>query len=153
VEEAEVIGLLARACERLVGSIFTALDDEGFDRVTTTQALAVRILATDPMTARELAQALGITPQAASKVTAELESRGLAVRGHDPHDARARPLALTDEGRRAAETMRRAEARTIQLWQEATSPDDLNITARTLQAYLSATEPPRAAQTRRMRFT
>jgi DNA-binding MarR family transcriptional regulator len=47
-----------------------------------------------------------VTAQAAGKVSGELEKQGLGLRGTDPRDARARPLTLTAEGRRMAETMR-----------------------------------------------
>ena len=50
MDESDVVGLLARACERLVGSLFTTLDDAGFGAVSTTSALAVRMLADGPMT-------------------------------------------------------------------------------------------------------
>ncbi len=152
VTDTQLIGLLARACERLVGSIFAALDDEGFDGLSTTQALAVRMLASGPMTPRALAENLGVTPQAASGIAADLERRGLAARGRDPHDARVRPLDLTEAGRHVAATMHRAESASIGQWAAAAGPGDLDATARALQAYLDVTQPPRTPQPRRMRF-
>src|SRR3954453_14684021 len=110
MDETDVVGLLARACERLVGSLFTTLDDAGFGTVSTTSAMAVRMLADGPMTPGALAGALGVTAQAGGKVSNELEKQGLALRGTAPRDARARPLTLTAEGRRMAETMREAES-------------------------------------------
>jgi DNA-binding MarR family transcriptional regulator len=153
MDEVEVIGLLARACERLVGSVFAALDEEGFGGLTATQALAIRTLAAGPATARALAGALGVTPQAAGKVTSELEGLGLAVRGQDPRDARVRPLTLTELGRRAADAMHDAEEASIRRWREAADGGDLDATVRALRAYLAATEPPRTGHARRMRFT
>ncbi len=153
MEEVEVIGLLARACERLVGSVFGALEEAGFADLTSTQALAIRTLAAGPATARALSDTLGVTPQAAGKVTGELEAAGLAVRGQDPRDARLRPFSLTDAGRRAAAAMREAEESGIRRWREAADGGDLDATVRALRAYLAATEPPQAASARRMRFT
>src|SRR3954447_11769246 len=153
MDETDVVGLLARACERLIGSLFTTLDDAGFGAVGTTNALAVRMLAAGPMTPGALAAALGVTAQAAGKVSGELEKQGLALRGTDPRDARARPLTLTAEGRRMVETMRRSESAAIDAWRRIADPDDLEALVRALRAYLESTDPPRAAPPRRIRFT
>jgi DNA-binding MarR family transcriptional regulator len=100
-----------------------------------------------------LATSLGVTPQAAGRVTADLENRGLVERGVDTRDARARPLTLTDAGRRLAEALHRAEVTAVEQWASASPPADLTATARALQAYLDATAPPAPRQQRRMRFT
>jgi DNA-binding MarR family transcriptional regulator len=153
VEGPELVSLMARACERLVGSVFEALEQAGYEGLTSTQALALRTLAGGPLTARALADLLGVTAQGAGKVTGDLERRGLLSRSTDPRDARARPLVLTAEGRRAAAAMQAAEQRTVGAWQDAASAADLEATARALGAYLAATEPAQAAPARRMRFT
>jgi DNA-binding MarR family transcriptional regulator len=152
-ESTELIGLLAQACERLVSSVFAALDDEGFPGLPANAALAVRLLARGPATSVTLATSLGVTPQAAGRVTADLEQRGLVERGVDSTDARARPLSLTREGRRLAEALHRAEVSAVQQWASASPPADLTTTARALQAYLDASAPPPPRQQRRMRFT
>ena len=148
-----LIGLMARSCERLVGSVFAALEEAGFHGLSSTQVLALRTLAGGPLTARALGDVLGVTSQGAGKITGDLERRGLLLRGTDPRDARARPLALTDEGRRAAGALQAAEQRSVQAWQEAASAADLEATTRALAAYLTATEPAQPVPARRMRFT
>ena len=153
MDESDVAGLLARACERLVGSLFTTLDDAGFGAVSTTSALAVRMLADGPMTPGALAAALGVTAQAAGKVSGELEKQGLALRGTDPRDARARPLTLTAEGRRMAETMREAESAAVEGWRRIADPDDLDALVRALRAYLESTSQPRVSHARRIRLS
>ncbi len=149
----DVISLLARACERLVGSVFDALDEAGAPELGTTQALAIRMLDHGPLTARALGTALGITPQAAGRISADLEEQGLAERRRDPRDARARPLALTSAGEHIAAAMRSAEDRATEQWRAAAGAADSAATARALRAYLVATEPPRTPQPRRMRFS
>ena len=151
--EVEVIGLLARACERLVGSVFAALDDAGFRGLSATSALAIRALAQAPATAATLAHELGVTPQAAGKIATDLERAGLAERGADDRDARVRPLRLTARGAEAAAAMSTAEQRAVALWLSAARPGDLDATTRALRTYLDATEEPRSAPPRRMRFS
>ncbi len=152
-QSTELIGLLARACERLVSSVFAALDDEGFPGLPASAALAVRVLAGGPATSVAVATSLGITPQAAGRVTADLERQGLVERGVDTRDGRARPLTLTDAGRRLAEALHRAEVAAVEQWASAAPPADLTATARALQAYLDVSTPPPPRQQRRMRFT
>lgn len=152
-QSTELIGLLAQACERLVSSVFAALDDEGFPGLPASAVLAVRALAGGPATSVALATSLGITPQAAGRVTADLEHRGLVERGVDTRDARARPLTLTDTGRRLAEAVNRAEVAAVQQWASASPPADLAAAARALQAYLDVSAPPPPRHQRRMRFT
>jgi DNA-binding MarR family transcriptional regulator len=149
----ELIGLLAQACERLVSSVFAALDDEGFPGLPANAVLAVRVLAAGPATSVALATSLGVTPQAAGRVTADLEQRGLVERGVDPRDARARPFTLTVAGRRLADALNRAEVAVVEHWASASPAADLSATARALRAYLDASAPPPPRQQRRMRFT
>ena len=151
--EEDLISLLARACERLVGTVFSELSGAGFADFGATEALALRLLADGPATARSLAGSLGITPQAAGRISADLERRGLVTRGHDPRDARARPLTLTADGLRAAQVMRTAEQRAVQLWQAASGTADLAATARALRAYLDATAVAPQPAPPRIRFS
>jgi DNA-binding MarR family transcriptional regulator len=105
------------------------------------------------MTVGALAPVLGVTPQAAGKVTTELEHQGLAQRGVDPRDARARPLHLTERGRLMADAMARAEAAAVERWRSAAGDDDLEAAARALRAYLDSTHVPQAPKVRRLRFS
>jgi DNA-binding MarR family transcriptional regulator len=58
-------------------------------------------------TVGELAAALGVTQQAASKSTRELQDLGYLVRRADPHDRRVTRLELSPRGRDVVETARR----------------------------------------------
>jgi DNA-binding MarR family transcriptional regulator len=64
----------------------------------------------EPITIGELAHRLGVTQQAASKVTGELEAAGYLERRTDQSDRRARRIALTDAGRDAIAQARAGRA-------------------------------------------
>lgn len=68
---------------------------------------AVRRLAREPMSMRELAAAMGIDPSNATVVVDDLESRGLVRRRPHPTDRRAKLVEATRKGRELA---RRADA-------------------------------------------
>jgi DNA-binding MarR family transcriptional regulator len=68
---------------------------------------AIRRLARQPMSMRELATALGIDPPYATVVIDDLESQGLVGRRSHPTDRRAKIVEVTRKGRAVA---RRADA-------------------------------------------
>ena len=63
---------------------------------------AVRRLARQPMSMRELAELLGIDPPNATTVVDDLESRGLVRRRPHPTDRRAKLVEATAKGKAAA---------------------------------------------------
>jgi DNA-binding MarR family transcriptional regulator len=64
---------------------------------------AIRRLAKQPMSMRELATALGIDPPNATVVIDDLESQGFVRRRPHPTDRRAKLVEATDEGKALAE--------------------------------------------------
>src|SRR5688572_8928234 len=149
----ELLVLLAGVCEHLVGRVFAGLETAGHQGLSGSQALAIHFLGAGAKTLGELAHLLGVTQQAASRLTHDLEARGLVIRGTDPSDARIRPLELTTAGRAAGQAMRAAEHAAMAAWREIAGAEDLAATARALAAYLKATEPTRQPATRRIRFS
>jgi len=63
---------------------------------------ALRHLAQNPMTMRELAESLAVDAPYTTVVVDDLEERGLAERRSDPADRRRKIVAVTTEGRRLA---------------------------------------------------
>lgn len=67
-----------------------------------TRVLAVRRLAVEPQTQRELAERLGADPPYVTLMVDDLEKRGLVRRKPHPTDRRAKLVELTASGRAAA---------------------------------------------------
>ncbi len=102
-------------------------------------------------TVGELAEALEVTQQAASKSVAELESLGYVARAPDPDDQRVRRVRLTERGRAAVAAGRTARARLEERLAEAVS-DDARSAARTaLGALLDLSGGTDAVRSRRAR--
>ncbi|MFF4652282.1 MarR family winged helix-turn-helix transcriptional regulator [Streptomyces sp. NPDC001380] len=92
-----------------------ALAREGFGDLRFSHGYVFQqLVAADPTvgdpTVGDLAAALGMTQQGASKAVAELEGLGYTERVPDPRDARVRRVRLTPRGRAAVEAARRARA-------------------------------------------
>jgi DNA-binding MarR family transcriptional regulator len=105
---------------------------------------AVRRLARQPMSMRELATTLGIDAPYATVVVDDLESQDLVCRRPHPTDRRAKIVEVTRKGRALA---RRAEAilGTPPPGLQALNPQDLERLARILE---QVTADPPAATTR-----
>jgi DNA-binding MarR family transcriptional regulator len=99
---ATVLGLLSDAVDRRV---LQALEGTGLRRG---HGYLVQRLLAGPSTSTEIAEELGVTQQAVSKVVAELVALGHVEPAPESVDRRRRPVRLTRRGRLAVETARAA---------------------------------------------
>ena len=104
--------LLAVAYERFVSDLRDHLAAQGFADLGRADGFVLRTLHRGPMTVSDLAGRLGITKQGAAQVVDDMQRRELVRRGRDPHDARARPVELTDRGRAVLAAASRVHRRT-----------------------------------------
>lgn len=98
---------LAAACDAEVRGRMAAA---GHAEVRTVHGYVFQHLLGGPVRVSDLAGLLGMTPQGASKVVAEMERIGYLTRRADPEDQRARVVELTGHGRDAVEAGRTARA-------------------------------------------
>ncbi|MEV1205488.1 MarR family winged helix-turn-helix transcriptional regulator [Microbispora rosea] len=96
---------LAAACD---AEVRARMATAGHDQVRTVHGYVFQHLLTGPVRVSDLAGLLGMTPQGASKVAAEMERVGYVARRADPGDQRARMIELTPHGRAAIEAGRAA---------------------------------------------
>lgn len=101
------LGLAAPAAHE---EVLRRLAAEGFDGVKVSHGYVVQRLLVGEPTVGELAEALGVTQQGASKQVLDLERLGYAERVAVPGDARARGVRLTERGRAMVEATRTARA-------------------------------------------
>jgi DNA-binding MarR family transcriptional regulator len=78
-----------------------------------------------PLRLAELAQLEGISPPGATRVVAELESRGLVARSVDPDDGRAFRIQVTPAGNDAILVARAARAQVVAELLECLDPEQL----------------------------
>jgi DNA-binding MarR family transcriptional regulator len=90
--------LLALARRSWVAQMETRLEQRGYRDYRRSDAAAMRLLRRPRQSIGELGAALGITRQAARKLTDGLERRGYARTEQDPHDSRRLNILLTNEG-------------------------------------------------------
>src|ERR1700693_2254718 len=131
----------------LARSVWRGLSEVALDRdrkiavsealgISWTRVLALRRLASGPLTLRALAESLAADPPYATVMIDDLERRGLVQRKPHPEDRRAKLVALTSSGRAAA-------ARGDQILDE-TPPALRAVPAKDLAAVLRVLERRRA---------
>jgi DNA-binding MarR family transcriptional regulator len=145
--------LMAACCERLVRAFLAKLADDGYEHLTSTQAITVLLVGDGADTVTQLAERLGITTQAVSKVCGVLYTEGLIDREPHNDDGRSRRLALTAEGSRVRNLMEHASAEAEQRWADLVGPDALDTVRKALAVYAAAPDPVSPQAPVRIRFT
>ena len=130
--------LLAACCQRLVRNVLGELATVGYGHLTPSQSLTVLFIGDGHDTVTQLADRLGMTTQAISKICATLHTEGLLGRQANAGDARVRRLELTVEGRRAVEAMRTAGAAAERVWVDLVGEDTLGVVRGALVAFAFA---------------
>lgn len=91
---------------------------------------------TGPRSAADLAAEVGLDRSGVSRRASRLEAAGLVRREPDPADRRAVLLALTEEGARTVETMRRRLADRIEASLSSWPQDEARSFARHLRRFV-----------------
>lgn len=91
----QAVVLLLMALRAATEGAHARLDQLGHTGTRPAHAFAFQAIGADGTTAGELARALGVTKQAAAKMTDELETAGYISRTRDPSDGRRKLIVLT----------------------------------------------------------
>jgi DNA-binding MarR family transcriptional regulator len=97
--------LLALARQSWIAQMAAGLAAAGYPDYRASDAAAIRLLRRGPMPVGRLGDGLGVTRQAARKVVAGLEGRGLAILSRDARDARQVTVTLTTGGQAYAQAI------------------------------------------------
>jgi DNA-binding MarR family transcriptional regulator len=93
--------LLNLAFQSFKSSLEEALADAGYEDIGRSFGYVFRLLAETSLNLRELADLLDVTPQGASKILADMQSKGYIERREDIHDKRVVRFVLTSRARKA----------------------------------------------------
>ena len=137
--ELDIATLSALAGNAAARAVLAAMGDEGHGGIRSSHGYVFQRLIDDEPTIGELAAALGITQQGASKHVAELEALGYAERVADASDQRVRRVRMTAAGRAALEAGRRARAELEAQLIAVHGADDVATARRVLSGLLELT--------------
>jgi DNA-binding MarR family transcriptional regulator len=102
----DLLTLVALAGHAANAAVQARLATAGFEELRISDGYVIQSLLEHDPTITELADDLAITQQAASKLVADMEQRGLVVRTGDPSDRRVRRIVLSVRGRAAVDAAR-----------------------------------------------
>ncbi|WP_330331264.1 MarR family transcriptional regulator [Streptomyces sp. NBC_00536] len=134
-EVADALGDLLKRTLR--AGLYQALTEnlgEAVDEVT--YPVLSGLARTGPRSAADLAAEVGLDRSGVSRRASRLEAAGLVRREPDPADRRAVLLALTEEGARTVETMRRRLADRIEASLSSWPQDEARSFARHLRRFV-----------------
>lgn len=98
-EDADLAILLAAALHAVSGRLLGAIERADVDGMRRPYGFVIRAVDAESPSVNRLAELLGVTKQAASRVAEEMQQAGFLTREADPQDRRVRRLRLTDKGR------------------------------------------------------
>ena len=137
MEEIALGRALTIALRTLVDEMHARLAGQGFDDLRPAFGYVLNAAANTPLSASDVAALLGMTKQGAAKLIAEMELAGYVIRTDSAHDARARPLALTEKGREALGAAAAAQREIERAWAGLSSPADVAAMRRVLAAVIA----------------
>lgn|SRR5665213_792532 len=124
--------LLAIARLRWLNRMRAALAERGFTEFRRGDGAWVRILGAEPQGPGEVAEIIGISRQAATKMADSLERRGYVERGDDDADRRRVVLSLTDLGHRYEQAIIEVVDDLNETFRASVPPADLEAALRVL---------------------
>ncbi len=97
--------ILVTAANRCVADrLVRAVDEVGSGAMRSSYGFVLRAVAAEEPTVSRLAELLGVSKQAASKLADDMVTAGFLQRGGDPADRRRTPLRLTELGEQVRST-------------------------------------------------
>jgi MarR family transcriptional regulator, transcriptional regulator for hemolysin len=134
--------LLAIARLRWVNRMRVALAERGFTEFRRGDGAWVRILGAEPQGPGEVAEIIGISRQAATKMADSLEGRGYVERGDDDTDRRRVVLSLTALGRRYERAIIEVVDGLDESFRASVPPADLEAALRVLHVAIGEDDTP-----------
>jgi len=131
--------------------VIRCLGEAGLEGLRPGHGYFVQRLLTGPATATEMARALGISQQAASKAVGELVAHGYVALATDESDRRRKTATLTERGHEAVRRSRSARAAVDRRLRSAVGQEPFAIALDALHRAMEELDLTSAVRTRTVR--
>ena len=129
--------LFAIGYQQLIDGLHDRLQDRGWTDVRPAFGFVLLAARDRPTSVTELAELMGMTKQAASKLVDAMVSSGYIQRGTDRQDGRQRPVTLTGRGEELLSAVEQIYAELEEGWAKLIGPSHLDRMRRDLMHILS----------------
>lgn len=150
ISRLDLVTLASLAGEAASRLVLERLRAAGHNGVRVSHGYVFQRLLVEEPTVGELAEALGMTQQGASKHVIQLEESGWAERFDDPADRRVRRVRLTDAGRRLIQDARGIRAELDDAVATRVGAQALEAARSALAELLDLADPEQRARHRRV---
>lgn len=123
----ELITLVAMTWSMLIDDLHTALAQSGYDDLRPAHGFVFQLLAPHGASGNEIAEHLGVTKQAASKMIDFLEEHGYVTRKPHPTDRRGKLVRLTQKGWDCIHAVETIFADIERRWSEILGPERMEL--------------------------
>lgn len=130
--------LFSMAIRALIDDLHARLARRGFPGVRPSFGFVLLAARDRPITAKDVAELLGFTKQAATKLLAAMQDDGLLEEGPAPSDGRTRPLQVSRTGRKLLSTVERIYAELEGEWARELGAAELERVRRNVTRVLRA---------------
>ncbi|TVX93522.1 MarR family winged helix-turn-helix transcriptional regulator [Paenibacillus agilis] len=130
--ESDLTALLAGSISILIRELHEQLHEIGYEHIRPAHGFLFKRITPDGATGIEIAEYLGITKQAVSKMVDHLEENGYVQRTNHPTDMRGKLIVLTEHGKLAIQAKEKIVAEIEQRWAERIGVERMNMLKRDL---------------------
>ncbi|WP_028596604.1 MarR family winged helix-turn-helix transcriptional regulator [Paenibacillus assamensis] len=129
--------LLATSINLMIRELHQQLHELGFEHIRPAHGFLFKRIVPDGATGIEIAEYLGITKQAVSKMVDHLEENGYVERTNHPTDMRGKLIVLTERGKLAIQAKEKIVAEIEKCWAERIGVERMNLLKEDLTTLVS----------------
>ncbi|MCI4057978.1 MarR family transcriptional regulator [Bacillus cereus] len=135
--ELDLTSLLSLSCSTLITELHDKLSELGFKDIRPAHGFMFKRILPNGATGIELAEYLGISKQAVSKMVDSLESNGYVTRKTHPTDKRGKIIVLTERGLSVMKAKEEIVAEIEQRWIENIGIERMQILKEDLTTFVT----------------
>ncbi|MBD8499780.1 MarR family winged helix-turn-helix transcriptional regulator [Paenibacillus arenosi] len=125
--DSDLTVLLAASINLMIQELHEHLHELGYEHIRPAHGFLFKRITPNGATGMEIAEYLGITKQAVSKMIDHLEENGYVKRDNHPTDMRGKLVVLTERGKLAIQAKEKIVAQIEERWADRIGAERMNL--------------------------